>query len=139
MLPVAQHTEADEVFLLPFDLFFCVFAAQFAELRWRDRLAVFLLHLQLDRQAVAIPARHVGRVKAAQRLALDDDVLEDFVYRMADVDVAVGVRRAVVQDKFRLALFGCAYFLVALLLLPARQHLRLALGEVAAHRERCIG
>ncbi len=55
--------------------------------------------LVLDRQAVAVPARHVGRVEAGQRLRADDDVLEDLVDRVADVDVAVGVGRAVVQDE----------------------------------------
>ena len=41
--------------------------------------------------------------------------------------------------NFGLALFGGADLLVALLCLPARQHLRLALGEIAAHREWGIG
>jgi hypothetical protein len=36
--------------------------------------------------------------------ALDDDVLEDLVDRVADVDVAVGVGRAVVQHEARPAL-----------------------------------
>ena len=139
MIPVAQHAEADEVLLLPLDLLLGIGAAQLAELRRRNRLAVFFLHLQLDRQAVAIPARHIGRVETRQRLALDDDVLENFVHRMADMDVAVRIRRAVVQDEFRLTLPGRADFLVALLRLPARHHLRLALGEVAAHRERGVG
>jgi hypothetical protein len=61
----------------------------------------WLLDLVLDRQAVAVPARHVGRVEAGQRLGTDDDVLEDLVHRVADVDVAIGVRRAVVQHEAR--------------------------------------
>ena len=58
----------------------------------------------LDRQAVAVPAGHVGRVEARHRLGLDHDVLQDLVDRVADVDVAVGVGRAVVQDELRAAL-----------------------------------
>jgi hypothetical protein len=67
-------------------------------------LAVGLLDLVLDRQAVAVPARHIGRVETGQRLGADDDVLEDLVHRVADVDVAVGVGRAVVQHEARAAL-----------------------------------
>ena len=63
-------------------------------------LAHFLRDLELDRQPVAIPARHVGRAEAAQGFVFDDDVLENLVQRGADVDVAVGERRAVVQDEF---------------------------------------
>ena len=139
VVPVAQHAQADEVGLLPFDLFGGIGAAQLAEFRWRNVLAVGLLDLQFDRQAVAVPARHVGGVEAGQRLGLDDDVLEDLVHRMADVDVAVGVGRAVVQDELGPAGGGLADRLVAFLLLPALHPAGLALGEVAPHRERGVG
>ena len=114
-------------------------AAQLAELRRVDVLAVRLFDLQFDRQAVAVPARHVGRVEPGQRLGLDDDVLEDLVDRVADVDVAVGVGRAVVQDELGAAGGSLADALVAFLLLPALDPAGLALGEVAAHREGGVG
>ena len=63
-------------------------------------LAHFLGDLEFDGQAVAIPARDVRGAEAAQGFVFDDDVLEDFVQRGADVDVAVGEGRAVVQDEF---------------------------------------
>jgi hypothetical protein len=139
MIPVAQHAQANEVGLLPFDLRCRVFAAQRAELRRIDMLAVGLFHLQFDRQAVAVPARHIGCVKSRQRLGLDDDVLEDLVDRMADVDVAVGVGRAVVQDELGAAGGGGANGFVAFLRLPAFDPAGLALGEIAAHRKRSVG
>src|SRR5690606_40899703 len=52
-------------------------------------------------QAMAIPARHVGGVEAGQGARADDHVLDDLVNRVADVDAAVGVGRAVVQDELR--------------------------------------
>ena len=58
---------------------------------------------------------------------------------MADVNVAIGVGRAIVQDKARAACAGLADLLVEFLLLPGRDPLRLALGEVATHREGCVG
>ena len=100
---------------------------------------MFLLHLQFDGQAVAIPARHIRRVKPRQRFRFDDDIFQHLVYRMAEMNVAVGIGWAVMQDEFRTA-FGCgSNALVALLRLPLRQHQRLALGQIAAHGERGVG
>ena len=63
-------------------------------------LAHFLRDFEFDRQAVTVPARNVRRAVAAQRFVLDDDVFENLVQRGADVDVAVGERRAIVQHEF---------------------------------------
>jgi hypothetical protein len=139
VVPLAQHAEADEILLLALDLLGGKGAAQRARLVGRQVLAVQLLDLVLDRQAVAVPARHVGRIEAGQRLRADDDVLEDLVDGMADVDVAVGVRRAVVQHEARPPGRGLADLLVELAALPVGHPLRLAPGEVALHREGGVG
>jgi hypothetical protein len=139
MVPVAQHAQADEVGLLAFHLARRVFPAQFPEAGRRRVLAVGLFHLQFDGQAVAVPARHVGRVEALQGLGLDDDVLEDLVHRVADVDVAVGVGRAVMQHPDGAALGVGAQLFVELLLLPGLDPGRFPLGEVAAHGEGGVG
>ena len=77
-----------------------------------------LFDLVLDRQAVAIPARHIRRIETSQRLGANDDVLENLVDRMADVDVAVGIGRAIVQHETRAAFRCLANFFVQLFLLP---------------------
>jgi len=98
-------------------------AALLAELDHRYRVlvlalgAVFLLDLPLDRQAVAVPARHVIGIVAEHLLAARHDVLENFIERVADMDVAVGVRRAVMQDEFLAALGGFAQAIVQAVLL----------------------
>jgi hypothetical protein len=97
-----------------------------------------LLDLHLDRHAVAIPARHVRRVEARQRAALDDDVLQDLVDRVTDVDRRVRVRRPVVQDEARPSGGGLADRAVDVALLPLAHPAGLALGEIAAHRERRV-
>ncbi len=87
---------------------------------------------------MAIPAGHIGRIESGQRLRFDDDVLEDLVDCVADVDVAVGVRRPIVKNELRPS-FG--YFTDALVqfsLLPLLHPARLALGKIPAHRERRI-
>ena len=141
-VPVAQHAQADEILALTVDLLRGVLAAFLAEGFGVDLdagLADFLFHLQFNRQAVAIPARHIARVVTVQRAAFDDDVFQNLVDRMADMNVAVGVRRAVVQHKGWAALTGFADFLIQTVLPPLLQHLRFALGEVAAHRKIGVG
>ncbi len=54
---------------------------------------------------------------------------------MADVDVAIGIRRAVVEDEFRLALPRLGEALVKPYVLPAGEQLRLFLRQSAAHRK----
>ncbi len=99
------------------------------------RLAHVLGDLEFDRQAVAIPARDVGRAEAAQGLVLDDDVLENLVQGGADVHVAVGEGRAVVQDELlragALGLDGG----IKPGGLPLLQPLRFPRDQVRLHRE----
>ena len=97
-----------------------------------------LFDLVLDRQAVAVPARHIGRIESGLGFGADDDVLEDLVDRVPDVDVTVGVRRAVVQDELGTAGRNLSQLLVALLRLPLGQPARFAPGQIAAHGERGI-
>ena len=96
---------------------------------------VLLLDLPLDRQAVAVPARDVVGVVARHLPGAVDDVLVDLVQRGADVDVAVRIGRAIVQDEFRPPARGGAQPRPKVHLLPAGEDLRLALRQVAAHRE----
>ena len=112
MVPVALDAEALELLALHVEPVLGIGAAFLAERDHRRgvgevrlRLAlgavVLLLDLPFDRQAVAVPARHVVGVVAEHLLAARHHVLEDLVERVADMDVAVGVGRAVVQDEFR--------------------------------------
>ncbi len=138
VVPIADHAQALEVAALQVDLLARVLAAllpEFDRVQLHADLAELLLDGDLDRQAVAIPARDVRCVEARQVLGLDDDVLEDLVDRMAQVDLAIGVRRAVMQHEGRAAGGMRAQLGVQALVLPARQDPRLALGQVAAHRE----
>ena len=135
-IPVPQHPQAFKIRLLPAYLFLGVLAAGIAE-RARvhpdSGLADFLFHLVFDGQAVAIPARHVGAIIPVQAVGLDDDVLQYLVDGMAQVDVAVGVRRAVMENILvppRPLLPDTG---INILFLPAPQHLRFALRQVPLH------
>ncbi|MCY1311763.1 hypothetical protein D9M70_621110 [compost metagenome] len=93
------------------------------------------LDLVLDRQAMAVPARHVGGVVAGQGFRADDDVLENLVDRVTDVDAAVGIGRAVVQDELRTPGADLPELLVQADAVPLLQGLRLALRQAGFHRE----
>ena len=137
-LPVAQYAQAFEVLTLLVNLLggkctalgLHVVPSQVAAMQFFD--GVF------NWQAVAVPARDVLRIKTAQLLALDNHVLENFVQRVANMQFAVGVGRAVVQDKKRGTLAGIAQALVEAILVPGFDPGRFPLGQIAAHRERGV-
>ena len=139
VVPIAQQAESDEIGLLPFNLGLCILTAELAELRGGNVFAVLFLHLQFNRQTMAIPARHVGRVKASQDFAFDDYVLENFVYRVANMNIAIGIGWAVVQNKLGAAFCSLTDFLIKFFFLPNFKHARFTLGKIATHRERSIG
>ena len=138
VLPVAEDAETLELLALDFDPFLGVSPALLADLGLAHlalSLAEFLVDLQFDRQTVAVPARHVRGVEALHTLALDDDILEDLVQRVADMNVAVGIGRAIVQGEVRFTGGRFADFAVQFKLSPALHDFRFALWQVAAHRE----
>ncbi len=141
VVPVADYAEALKLLLLLLDPVGGEVAAFLAELRDRHAVlglvlgAVFLLDDPFDRQAVAVPARHVGRVLAEHLLRTVDHILQDLVQRMAEMDLTIGIRRSVMQDELLSTLGGLAQPLVKPHLLPALDQLRFERWQAAAHRK----
>ncbi len=110
ILPIALDAEPLELRTLHVDPIGRELAALLTELRDRHvvlvllGVAILLLDLPFDRQAVAVPARHIDRVLAELLLHAVDHVLQDLVEGVADVEVAVGVGRPVMEDEFLAAL-----------------------------------
>ena len=101
--------------------------------------AILLLDLPLDGQAVTVPAVNVGRVAAEHVLRTGDEILQDLVEGGAEMDVAVGIRRAVVDDEFRPAGGGFALALVEVDPVPAGEPFGLGLGQAGLHGELGLG
>ena len=139
IVPASDHAEPLELLALDLDPVLGEFTAFAPEIVDRDGAsvpapgAVLLLDLPLDRQAVAVPARNVVGVLAQHLPGPVDEILEDLVEAGADVDVAVGVGRPVVQDEFLPARARPAQLAVKILLLPALLDLRLLLRQAGAH------
>ncbi len=144
-VPVALDAQALELLALHADPVVGEGAALAAELANRHGVlvlvagAILLLDLPFDRQAVAVPARHIVAVLAQHLLGAAHQVLQDLVERVADMEVAVGVGRAVMQHELGPALALGALALEQAHVGPALQELRLLLGQAAAHGEVGLG
>ena len=91
---------------------------------------------QLDGQAVGIVARHIRGLETGHVLVAQDDILDDLVQRGAHVDVAVGIRGAIVQDPAGFALIVFDHLLIDMVLLPVFQHFRLFFRQTGPHFKR---
>ena len=138
-IPLSENAQALEIGHLDRDLLGGEGAAAGLHVVARERAPELLFDRVFDGQSVAIPAGYVLRVEALELACLDDHVLEYFVDRVAHVNLAVGVGRAVVQDEFWRAGARRAQLLVDPLLIPLAGPFGFALGQVAAHRKRRLG
>ena len=139
VVPFTQHAQALEVLLLLCDLLGGVGAALGLHFVTAQVAAMGFFDLVLDRQAVAVPARHIDGVHALELARLDDHVLQDLVDRVAHVDLAVGVGRAVVQHELWSTGAHVAQLFVDALVVPFLDPARLTLGQVATHGEGGVG
>lgn len=92
--------------------------------------AQLLLHRELDRQAVAVPAGLTGHMVALHGLEAGEHVLEDAGLDVVRAGHAVGGRRTLVEDPLGLALGLRDRAGENLVLLPEREHLVLKRGQV---------
>ena len=108
VVPVAKHAKATEASLLELDVLDSELVAKLADLSRGGLVellgAELLLDLVLDRLTVAVPTGDIGNLIALHHPVTVDHVLGDLVHGVADVDRAVGVRRAVVQHELLVTL-----------------------------------
>ena len=101
-------------------------------------LAILLFDLPLDGQAVAIPTGHIRRVFAQQCLRANNHVLQNMVQRVADMHVAIRIRRAIMQNELLTPTAAIAQLRIKILRLPTRENARLLLRKAGLHREICF-
>ena len=139
LVPLSEYAHAFEVGHLLGDLFGGKGAAFSLNFVARQVSAVQFFDGVFNRQTMAIPARDVLRIHALELARLDDHVLQNLVGGMANVQLPVGIRRAIVQDEFGCAVARIAQFFIDAFFVPFLHPARLALGQVAAHGEGRIG
>ena len=98
-------------------------------------LAVLFLDLPFDGQTVAVPAGNIACIVAHHLVRAHDHVLDGLVQRVADMQVAVRIGGAIMQDE-GLAVASClAQAIIDADLFPPGQPFGLALGQASAHRK----
>ena len=143
VVPIAEHAQATEAGLLQLDVLDSELVAKLADLSRGGLVellgAELLLDLMLDRLAMAVPTGDIGNLIALHHPVTVDYVLGDLVHGVADVDRAVGVRRAVVQHELLVTLVLLQNLLVDLVVLPVLESLGLGLGKTGTHGKTGLG
>ncbi len=141
IVPVTKHAHPDEVSSLGFHLLARIIATvlpEFAGRHFVTGLADLLFNIELNRQAVTIPAGHIGGIKSRQRFGLDNDVLEDFIDGVAHVKITVRIGRAIVEDELWPALPHLANLGIEIHLRPRLQAIGFTLRQIGLHRKICL-
>ena len=142
VLKVTNNAQTLELVAHDVDVFGCEFFTDLAQLQLGDVL--FLVAdrrqcFQLNGQAVSIKTGHIRSLEALHVLLADNDVLDDLVQGSTHVDIAVCVRRAVVQDELGLPLVMLHQVVVQVVLFPVLEHGGLLLGQACAHLKQGLG
>src|SRR5215207_6548819 len=138
MIPVAEDAEALELVGHDADEAFRIATARAPEI---GHAHVPLLGPQLpvdfefDRQSVTVVSRRVRRIESSHRARLDDEILQDFVERGAEVYLSVCVWGTVVQHEFWSPSARLADAIVEPHVLPSGERLRLGGLQVRLHRK----
>src|ERR1700746_2860018 len=98
MLKITEDADALKLLALQIQIFLRILATYSADLR-RSHLQFFAAKLfvdfDLDGKTVAVPSRDVRCVESRHRFRLHNKIFERLVQRMAEVDLAVGLRRTI--------------------------------------------
>ena len=140
---IADHAHADEIGLLDFNPFLRVGQALSPKFQRSHIGPVFAGILQyriFDRKAVGIPAGDIVGFIACHMLVTDNDILQCLIQRMADMNLAVGIGRSVVEDESGRAVLSSLFQsgMIQIMFLPEFYEARFLLRKISAHREICF-
>ena len=138
VFPVAYNAQTLELLSLGVDMLQCKFLTLITEILVADLMSIQAKCsncLTLNRKAMGIPARNIRSLKASHILITDNEVLQNLVQRMTQMQIAVCIGRAVMQNEQRLALILLHQCIIDVVLFPFGQKFRLALRKTSAHRK----
>ena len=137
VFPVAQDAQPNKILPLLVHLLERKLATGFPEHARTHTLAstavLLLFDLVLDGQTVTVPPGYIGRIVAVECSRFDDDVLQHFIDSVADMNGAVGVRRAIRQFETWTPCRDFPDLAIDILSIPFLDHSRLSLGQVCPH------
>ena len=100
--------------------------------------AILLFNFPFDGQAMTIPARHIIGIFPQHGLRAVNHIFQNFIQRMTDMQLAIGIGRAIMQHKFRGISPFCPQSFIQIQLLPMRQNLGLFFWQAAPHGKICL-
>ena len=102
VIKIADNAHADKIGFLDFNPFLCVFqtfAAQFKNGHIRPILSRIFQYGIFNRKAVGIPAGNIVCHVPRHIFVADDNILQCFIQGVANVDLAVCIRRSVMKHE----------------------------------------
>ncbi len=141
IFPVSQYTKSFEFVSLHVDIGFGIFHAVIPEFRRLNGflvLTAFPEDPELYGQSMSIPARDIGCTISPHPFIFWYEILENLVEGRSDMNIPVGIGRAVVEYEGFLVLSGFHEGLVKLHGIPELQPLRLLPGKIGPHGKGCL-
>ncbi len=139
IIPVAQNTQTAETSLLKLNVLNSKLVAKLTNLSRRGLVKLgstkLLFYLVLNGLTMAIPTRNIRHLIALHGPVAIDDVLRNLIHRVADMNRAICIRRAVMQNKLLVSLILLQRLLVDLVILPVLKPHGLRLGKAGTHRK----
>ena len=138
IIPDSHHAQALEFFALNVDKLLGIGPAQSTNLGHAEIFlffAEFFVHIMLDGQAVAIPARHVDGIVPCHLSGPDNDVFQYFIERRSDVNIPIGIRGSVVKNKLLPSFGTFSYLFVKAGIIPGFQLFRFPFYQAGFHRK----
>ncbi len=84
-------------------------------------------------QPVDIPTWDIGTIISAHGTGPDHNILQHFIYCGSQMNMAVGVRRPIMENILGLALSSFPQLSVTIFLTPLFLNQRFPLGQIASH------
>ena len=83
----------------------------------------------LNRQSMGIPPGNIRGIISLNGFVTDDEIFQDFIQGMADMDIAVCIRRSVMQNKLRPSLSSLLHLMINVDLIPPFLNFRFSIGK----------
>ena len=112
-----------------------------AEFGYAHLFAVKLVLLDngaFDRHAVVIPTRNIRGVITGHGFGFIDKVFQNLIHGRTHMDIAVGKRRSVMQDKAVVTLIFLQHFAVNIFFFPFFLGYRFTRRKIGAHGKLCF-
>ena len=142
VIPVSNAAKALELIALTVEIRHRKLAADLSQFHIGNRGGItdarLFASLEFRGKTMRIPTGHIRSLESRHIAMTHNDILKRFIQSRTEMNITVGIRRAVMQNEHGLTLVLLHQLLVDSILLPLLQHRGLALRESCLHRKFCF-